>query len=223
MAEHRRPLVILLWVLSTCCINLSSRANAEETPSEIAHIKDAALRQCVKKTCAQQQISNANQLQQLQCHSLGITSVEGLDTFKHIANLSLFNNKITHFNAAYWPQLRALNLSKNNLKQLTIEHTNLETLLLFGANLQALKLNTPALTLLRANGNPLQNLHYVNLERLKKLYLFDGQLKDMDIYHLPALQFMDVRQNPMPNALYDEMDTLKGITVFHDGNAQDWE
>ena len=47
-------------------------------------------------------------------------------------------------------------------------------------------------------------------------------MEHIDIYSLPKMKYMDVRQNPMPDELYEEMDKLKGTTILHDGNADDW-
>jgi hypothetical protein len=34
--------------------------------------------------------------------------------------------------------------------------------------------------------------------------------------------FYLVRHNPMPDELYEDMDALPGVTILHDGNADDW-
>ena len=35
--------------------------------------------------------------------------------------------------------------------------------------------------------------------------LFNNKMPTIDIYRLPLLKIMDVRQNPMPDVLYDAM------------------
>jgi hypothetical protein len=81
----------------------------------------------------------------------------------------------------------------------------------------------PKLKLLKINDNQIVQFTYKDLPALEKIYMFNNVMEHVDIYHLPAMTYMDARQNPMPDPLYEEMDKLKGVTFLHDGNAEDWQ
>ena len=81
----------------------------------------------------------------------------------------------------------------------------------------------PGLTLLKINDNQIVKFTYKDLPALEKIYMFNNLMEHVDIYHLPAMKYMDARQNPMPDPLYEEMDKMAGVTFLHDGNAEDWQ
>lgn len=83
--------------------------------------------------------------------------------------------------------------------------------------------NLPKLKQIKANSNQLTQFSYKALPELEKIYLFDNLMEMIDIYNLPSMRYMDVRQNPMPDELYEKMDALSGVTILHDGNAEDWQ
>jgi len=71
--------------------------------------------------------------------------------------------------------------------------------------------------------NQLNKLEISPLQSLVESYLWDNQLEDLQITGLDKLEFLDVKQNPMPDELYDFYDQHTGITISHDGNADDWK
>ncbi len=85
----------------------------------LAGISDANLQTCV--TTATSAMTNTDELTGLDCSSLGITTVAGLQYFEYLENLNLANNSLTNFNdlgrfplpALY--SLTSLNLSNNSL------------------------------------------------------------------------------------------------------------
>lgn len=186
-------------------------------------IKDKPLQQCVKKTQEKQQWSSLSNFHKLKCHSKKITHLDGLEQFTALTELSLFNNNIESFQFSKLPNLLKLNIAKNPLTELHLSHSKLQELFIFSTNIESLELELPAAILIRANNNRLTRFHHQKLGKLIKLYLFNNNLPTLDIGGLDELQFLDVRQNPMPDELYDQMDQLLSITIFHDGNAEDWQ
>ena len=209
-----------------CLINLSlalwlpDYALAEDWP-----LADSNLKSCIEKLAKKQGWLQMQQVTEVRCHSQGIESLVGLNQFKNIKILSLHNNNIVDIDLIAWPLLEELNVAKNKLKQLAIINlTQLKQFYAFSNQIEDLRLDDlPSLEQFKANNNGMKTFHYQNLPTVNKIYLFDNELETMDIYQLPALKYLDVRQNPMPDELYEEMDRLKGVTVLHDGNAEDWQ
>lgn len=196
---------------------------ADAFATALQYISDANLRKCLQKAQAQHHWKTTKEVTQIKCHSKKISSIQGLEQFVEVTELSLFNNNIEHLQLPPLTKLRKLNIAKNPLTKLQLSHPALEELFVFSANLQYLHLNLPAATTIRANNNRIEEFSYQRLSQLNKLYLFNNELPTMDITRLPALAFLDVRQNPMPDELYDRMDQLTHVTTFHDGNAEDWQ
>lgn len=188
-------------------------------------VEDPALNNCLMKIAKKEQWVSPPQFVEVRCHSQGVQTLKGLEAFNQIKVLSLHNNKISEFNAKLWPQLESLTITKNNLRTLELKDLpGLQKAYASGNRLESLTLiNLPALEIFKANNNKLLQFHYQDLPLLEKIYLFDNELETMDIYQMPKLKYMFVRQNPMPDELYEEMDKLPGVTVLHDGNAEDWE
>ena len=211
-------LIALSFFTASACAN-----NADTFAAGLKHISDANLRKCLLKAQVQHHWKTTKEVTQIKCHSKKISSIQGLEQFSALTELSLFNNNIEHLQLPPFTQLRKLNIAKNPLTKLRLSHPTLEELFVFSANLQYLHLNLPAAITIRANNNRLVEFNYQQLNQLNKLYLFNNELPTMDITRLPALVFLDVRQNPMPDELYDKMDQLTHVTTFHDGNAEDWQ
>ena len=59
---------------------------------------------------------------------------------------------------------------------------------------------------------------------MAKAHIHDNELETIDLAtDLPALTFVDLRLNPLPDPVYDVLDAMEGVTIPHDGNAEDWE
>ncbi len=200
-----------------------SLANGED--SKGFQVEDPALQDCLIKAANKEKWQSPQEFTQLRCHSEGVQSLAGLEKFDQLTSLSLHNNKISEFNAEYWPQLESLTITKNQLRVLHLKNLpNLQKVYASGNRLESLVLeDLPALEIIKANNNELLTFEYQGLPQLEKIYLFDNELETMDIYQMPKIKYMFVRQNPMPDELYEEMDKLPGVTVLHDGNAEDWE
>jgi len=198
----------------------SAGLRAEDWP-----IDDPALKTCITEAAHKKNWRQMEEVSDLRCHSMGIKNVNGLENFSGLTSLSLHNNDIDTLDPSHWPRLQVLNVAKNKLQRLEVKNlTQLEQLYVFSNSLNTLLLeNLPQLEQFKANSNGMLTFQSQQLPLLSKVYLFDNELEAMDIYQLPSLKYMDVRQNPMPDELYEEMDRLKGVTVLHDGNEEDWQ
>ncbi len=189
-------------------------------------VQDHKLQQCLENIAKQKQWQKPEQFIEIKCHSGGIESLAGLELFYNVQSLSLYNNQLQSidFDLNKLPQLKKLNLARNNLEQLTIAGlAHLQSVYMFANRLTEFHIaNLKSLQILKANNNQLERFSYANTPELKKIYIFNNQLETINIYDLPALHYMDCRENPMPDELYDEMDQMRGITFLHDGNAEDW-
>lgn len=190
------------------------------------NVQDAKLQACLQELADSNQWKQPENITEIKCHSKNIRSLKGLEQFINLESLSLYNNKLKKMDIdlARLKKLTILNLSRNNLSQLTIENLSvLSKIYLFDNGMKTLKLkNLMNLKILKINNNKIKLFSYLNLPKLEKMYIFNNQLETINIYDLPSLQYMDCRQNPMPDSLYDEMDKVDSTTFLHDGNAEDW-
>ncbi|VUD66709.1 Internalin-A [Thalassocella blandensis] len=187
-------------------------------------VEDREFNACLEATAKKHKWYKAEDFLTIKCHSKGIKDVVGIEQFSRVKSISLYNNDLTQFPHASFPALTSLNLAKNKIAHFELENMpTLEVLYVFKNNLSALHLtNLQALSQLKANSNRIVDFQYSSLPKLEKVYLFDNAMEHIDIYSLPSMKYMDVRQNPMPDELYEEMDDMKGVTIWHDGNADDW-
>ncbi len=97
-----------LVALAAACSDFDFKVNervvySPRPPFTEFDIPDEALRDCVEQAIADGSITAAAQLQQLNCSSAGIASLEGLATFTGLTQLELSSNRITSL-----AELRAL-------------------------------------------------------------------------------------------------------------------
>lgn len=201
------------------CVTLYSVVSEADT------VTDNALNACIQKAMEKAEIEHAEKLETLKCHNKGIRNIDGLSQFKNLQSLSLFGNNINRADLTSLKQLKHLNLARNSLNQLQIKGLNqLETLYLFKNKLDTIDFHgLGALTKMRIMQNKLTALDISPLTSLSEAYLWDNQLEDLQINGLTQLTFLDVKQNPMPDELYDFYDQQTGVTISHDGNADDWK
>ena len=193
--------------------------------SALVGITDPALRVCIEKAMAKADITSPEALKKLKCHNKGVRTLAGIADFTDLEELSLFGNKIEQADLSGLSQLVSLNLAKNKLQILVITGlSRLETLHLFKNELSTINFEgLSSLRKMRLMQNKLSSLDILPLVSLQDAYLWDNQLEDLQITGLGKLEFLDVKQNPMPDALYDFYDEQTGITISHDGNADDWQ
>jgi len=192
---------------------------------DLSSIDDTALQTCIQQTMDKEGLNNPVELTKLKCHNKGIKSLNGLEQFASLQSLSLFGNRISSANLVSLKQLTHINLAKNNLTTLEIKGLKLlESLYLFKNKLSTIDFEgVGSLTKMRVMQNQLTALDISPLQSLTEAYLWDNQLEDLQITGLDRLKFLDVKQNPMPDELYDFYDQQTGITISHDGNADDWK
>jgi hypothetical protein len=199
----------------------TSKTNASDPMT----IEDDALQSCILQGMKKSGFNQPDQLIKLKCHNQGIKSVSGLEQLVNLESLSLFGNRITNADLTALKSLKHINLAKNNLTNLQISGLkHLETLYLFKNKLSTINFEgVVSLTKMRIMQNKLDVLDISPLQSLTEAYLWDNQLEDLQITGLDNLEFLDVKQNPMPDELYDFYDKQSGITISHDGNADDWK
>ncbi len=189
------------------------------------HVKDPALASCIEKQMQKKSWQSPEQIIKLKCHNKGIKSLKGLELFTHLEKLSLFKNKLVSADLSQLKSLTELNLSANRLSSLSIIGlSNLNTLYLFKNNLKNIDLTGLAkLEKVRISSNKLESLDISSLKSLKKAYFYDNKLEELILTGLPKLKLIDLKQNPMSDEVYDRYDAMAGITIIHDGNADDWK
>jgi len=187
--------------------------------------KDSALASCIKNNAVKNYWQNTEQVTRVKCHGKGIKTLDDLMYFPQITYLSLFNNNISEADLSGLTQLKYINIANNKLTRLNITHlAQLKTLYVFKNKLTTIDFSgLTALNKVRATNNLLDKLDISPLISLEKAYFFDNKLKDLRVKGMPKLIFIELRQNPMPDEVYDRYDEVEGITIVHDGNADDWK
>lgn len=188
-------------------------------------IKDKALKACIHALATKNKWQNIEQVETIKCHSKGIENLNGLEAFRQLKSLSLFNNKLVHADLRAFQQLENINISNNKLTKIQLTNLNkLTTLYLFKNRLTTVDFTgLSKLNKLRITNNQLSTLDISPLVALKKAYFFNNELEDLVVKGLANLTFIELRQNPMPDEVYDRYDAIEGVTIIHDGNADDWQ
>ncbi len=202
--------------------------NANKTQAQSINkllIEDEALLQCIKEQAVKNHWQESQDVRTLTCHGLKISTLKGLEVFDNLTKLSLYNNKLTQVDLRHFKQLEYINIANNKLYEIELtDLEKLETLYLFKNNLTTIDFTgLTQLKKIRVTNNKLASLDISPLTALEKAYLFDNKLEDLIIAGLPKLKFIELKQNPMPDDVYDRYDELEGITIIHDGNADDWK
>jgi len=195
------------------------------TPIKQLIFQDTALTQCVLSNAKKHNWQMAKQINKLKCHGMKINSLTGINALDNLVHLSLFNNNIEQADLRVLTKLASINIANNKLKTIKLTGLkNLTTLYLFKNKLQTVDFTgLSKLKKIRITNNRLNHLELSPLTSLEKAYFFDNKLEDLMLQGLPKLKFVEVRQNPMPDEVYDRYDELDGITIVHDGNADDWK
>jgi len=199
--------------------------NIQAQPISKLVIADKALLQCIIEEAEQNNWQESQDINKLTCHGLKISSLKGLEALDNLTKLSLYNNKLTQVDLRHFKQLEYINIANNKLNKVELtDLARLETLYLFKNNLTTIDFTgLTQLKKIRVTNNKLASLDISPLTALEKAYFFDNELEDLIISGLPKLKFIELKQNPMPDEVYDRYDDLEGITIIHDGNADDWK
>ena len=79
-------------------------------------IDDKRLRRCIKQTIVDNNISQASELEDLNCSHAGIISINGLEGFSHLRRVKLSHNKISNIdNIKTLHKLEVLHISHNHI------------------------------------------------------------------------------------------------------------
>ncbi len=209
------------------CLSLLFYVNEVRGNSALAlvKIKDNNLAACIKKNAEKKQWQSASDITEIKCHGMNITSLVGLESFDSLKKLSLFNNQLTSVDLQTFKHLEHINIANNRLTNINIVGlAQLKSLYLFKNKLITVDFNgVSQLKKIRITNNKLKILDISPLISLEKAYFFDNKLEELIVAGLPKLKFIELRQNPMPDEVYDRYDALEGITIIHDGNADDWK
>ncbi|KGJ95693.1 leucine-rich repeat domain-containing protein [Thalassotalea sp. ND16A] len=214
----------LSLMLSIIAAYLSQQVVAAEFMSEVT-AKDKALVLCINELATKNNWQGINDVKIIKCHGKGIKQLTGLAIFANLEELSLFNNDLRAVDLRPFKQLKNVNISNNKLKKIQLSNlANLHTLYLFKNQLTTIDFSgLSQLKKLRITNNKLHQVDISELVSLEKAYFFDNKLEDLSLRGLAKLNFIELRQNPMPDEVYDRYDALEGITIIHDGNADDWK
>ena len=192
---------------------------------EQLNFKDGSLSNCITTLAKKRNWQTTDTIKKLQCHGMHIKSLEGLEALTSLEYLSLYNNEIKTTDLTTLNNLHYLNIANNKLQSIKLNGlSQLKTLYLFKNKLKKINFTgLKQLTKIRITNNKLTQLDISPLISLEKAYFFDNKLEDLIVTGLPKLKFIELRQNPMPDEVYDRYDALEGITIIHDGNADDWK
>ncbi|NQZ86164.1 MAG: hypothetical protein HRT54_01125 [Colwellia sp.] len=186
---------------------------------------DKALSDCITAKAKKHDWQTVEDIHTLKCHGLDIRSIEGLNALTQLKSLSLYNNKLENIDLRKFNQLEYVNIANNKLRTIYLTNlSHLHTLYLFKNKLVTVDFTgLNKLSKIRITNNLLSSLDISPLISLEKAYFFDNKLEELIVKGLPKLKFIELRQNPMPDEVYDRYDALDGITIVHDGNADDWK
>jgi Leucine-rich repeat (LRR) protein len=99
--------MVLKWLVACVALLFTIKVNA----SWESAITDQALKTCIQQTLKKDGLTS-EQLTTLKCHSKKIEQLDGLEQFKNLTSLSLFNNKIETANVSALSKLSTLNIAK---------------------------------------------------------------------------------------------------------------
>ena len=210
------------------CMNIvlcfSFKVLAENELADFTFV-DNALSTCISEQVKKNNWQTVKDVHTLKCHGMGIASIEGLEKLTQLKSLSLFGNKLENVDLRAFSQLEYINIANNKLNTIYITGlSHLKTLYLFKNKLSTLDFTgLSKLKKIRITNNLLSSLDLSPLISLEKAYFFDNKLENVVVAGLPKLKFIELRQNTMPDEVYDRYDALEGITIIHEGNAEDWK
>jgi len=223
MQKYLRGAMIGLAACCTLLVSMTPQTFAQ--PLLVSEVADPALRRCIAQSAVKNNWQHRVKVKELICHGMGIKSLKGIKQFNGLTKLSLFHNELVSVDLTELPNLEYLNLAKNKLRFINIiDLSRLHTLYLFKNKLVEIDLSGLSnLKKIRLTNNLLKSLDISDLAAVEKIYLFDNKLEDLVVRGLPKLKFIELKHNPMPDEVYDRYDRLNGITIIHDGNADDWK
>ena len=172
--KKRFGLVLCLLLVSLCAFALA------DVTIDAKNFPDAAFRECVKAfdTDGNGKLSDAelNAVEEIECYEKGITSLKGIEYFPALRTLSCSKNNLTSLDVSQNPALENLYCSDNQLTNLDVS-------------------SNPGIWYLICSGNQLKSLDLSNNYSLYYLGCNDNQLKSLDLSKNPNLYIIDVSNN----------------------------
>ncbi|ALO36368.1 hypothetical protein CMT41_17700 [Colwellia sp. MT41] len=217
---------VLSVTLPIIALSLVTNFASQATEQSITNIiKDEYLARCLTELVADTPAVAWHKLKKVKCHGKHIKQLDGLTVLTDLEHLSLFNNQLKVVDISSFKKLKFVNISNNQLVEVKLSGlSELTTLYLFKNKLRSINLTgLGKLKKIRITNNQLVDINISALTSLEKAYFFDNKLEDLVLAGLTKLKFIELRQNPMPDEVYDRYDEMEGITIIHDGNADDWK
>ncbi len=158
------------------------------------------------------QMEEALNISRLNLHRSQIKSLEGIEAFQNLQELSCHMNEIESMDISMLRELKILNCSSNRIKEFIAgtDHPNLYDLKISYNQLTDLNL-TGAIKLNRvwANHNQLQEICLDSCEALRVLYVYDNKLQDLDLYYNTELVLLNAGKNMLKT-----MDFSHNLNLF---------
>ena len=118
-------------------------------------------------------IETAESISSLQLAEKNISNLEGINSFKNLIYLGLYNNNIGQIDISNLEKLIELDLTANNVSQVNFDN-NIE------------------LQIIRLNGNPINEVDVTGLSKLRELYLNGLPIDVLDLSENPLLTNLDI-------------------------------
>ena len=139
-------------------------------------------------------------VERIEASGLGIATLQGIENFPNLKNLSCPNNELTVLDLSRNNKLQEIDLGFNHIRALTLPRNyniNLNVLRLNCNELMSLDVSTfPALTVLDISNNPISE---IDLTKNYNLYQFYGSGCHLSSLNLPnsALYILAINDNPL--------------------------
>lgn len=155
---------------------------------------DPSLQTCVLSHANDANAQYASELKSLNCSSMGISSLKGLEYFVNLVDLRVSGNALTAVDLSYFPKLVQAHLYSNMIESVvTTGNTSLKVLHL--------------------NRNQLKAIDLSDNVALTYLSLYRNLLTEINLDTNVDLDFVDLHNNPLETATLDYLSTLSIPTL----------
>ena len=117
---NKLQIFVVIGLLSACgSYDFTLNDKLVKRPQQLFtnyQIDDKRLRECIKQAIVDNNISQASELEDLNCSHAGIISINGLERFSHLRRVKLSHNKISNIDTIKTlNKLEVLHMSHNNI------------------------------------------------------------------------------------------------------------
>ena len=143
--------------------------------------------------------SEIENVKRISCKNLFVDSLQGIEFFHNLTELSCFENQLTTLNVSKNVKLTSLRCSNNQLTSLDVSNnTALSELSCRGNQLTSLDVsNNAALSVLDCGGNQLTSLDVSKHDKLTGLYCYNNQLTSLDVSNNVKLEYLWCQNNQL--------------------------